>query len=133
MALLARVAQDPSFVTRQAVALGAIAAGAAGQSSKFVAHAALLLFSLNAYTTAVGTSTYTFTGQNGTATVTVAAQQLSVIRVYNTASAGASVALATQTIGPFPVSGGYAPNGTYTNQVGAYTQFALNTTSGTAG
>lgn len=132
MALQARNAQDPSQLTRQVWEGGAIAAGAAGQSSKFVAHAAMLLFSLNAYSTVAGTSTYTYT-VNGTQTIGIAAQQLSVIRVYNTASAGSSVALATQTIGPFVLGGQFQAAGTLTNQVGAYSQFALNTTVGTQG
>jgi hypothetical protein len=133
MAQLARVAQDPSSVTRQVWEGGAIAAGSGGQSSKFVAHAAILLFSLNAYTTIAGTSTYTYTGPNGTSTIAVASQQLSVIRVYNTAAAGSSVSLATATYGPFALGGAFVTSGTLTNQVGAGSQFVLNTALGTAG
>ena len=45
-----------------------------------------------------------------------------------------TIALATQTYGPF-IQGGNFPNtgGTQTNQVGAYGSFQLNTNTGTAG
>jgi hypothetical protein len=134
MALAARPTfSDPSYQVRQSLALGAIAAGAAGQSSKFVAHAALVLYAISAYTLIAGTSTYTYTGQNGTSTIAIAAQQVSVIRVFNTATPGGSVALSTTTLGPFALTGAFNAAGTYTNQVGAFTQWALNTGSGTAG
>jgi hypothetical protein len=132
VALQARNAQDAASVARGVWEGGLIAAGSAGQSTKFVAHAAMLLFSLNVYTNVAGTSTYTYT-VNGTTTVGVAAQQVSVIRVYNTASAGSSVSLATATLGPFVLGGQFVTSGTLTNQVGAYSQFALNTNSGTSG
>lgn len=131
MSQQARNAQDPGQLCRQVFEGGLIGAGSGGQSTKFVAHAALLLFDLNAYTNVAGTSTYTTT-YNGTTTVNIAAQQLSVIRVYNTASSGSSVALATQTIGPFNLGGQFG-TATTTNQVGAFSQFALNTTVGTSG
>lgn len=128
MALLARVAQDPSFVTRQAAFLGATAAGSAGVTSKFVAHAALLLFSLNTYQTVLGTSTYTQTvGGTATGTATLSGQQLSLIVIQNT-STTSTVALSTATVGPFLAGG----QGTAA-QVGGSNQFALNTTTGTAG
>lgn len=128
MALVSRVAQDPSFVTRQAVALGQIAAGSGAQSSKFVAHAALSLFSLNAYLTVLGTSTYTQTvGGTATGTGTVSGQQLSLIIVQNT-STTTTVGLSTTTVGPF-LAGGQGTLG----QVGGGNQYALNTVSGVAG
>lgn len=121
----------PSYVTRQSVH-SIMVAGSAGQSAKFQAHAALLLFSLSAYTTVAGTSTYTQTVAGAT-TVVVAATQLSLIRITNTASVGATIALSTSTYGPFTVGGQFLTSGTITNQVGAYTQFQLNTNTGTAG
>lgn len=122
----------PSYTTRQAVVLGANAAGSAGISSKFTAHASLILYGLQMTTQVAGTSTYTYT-QGGTATVAVAASQVSLIRVFNTASAGSSVSLSTQTYGPYTVGGGFLTSGTLTNQVGAFSQFQLNTNTGTAG
>lgn len=122
----------PSYTTRQLLGQSIMAAGSAGVSAKFVAHAALILFGLNAYTTVAGTSTYTFTA-GGTGTVAVAATQLSVIRITNTASAGATIALSTSTYGPFTVGGSFVGSGTQTNQIGAYSQFQLNTNTGTAG
>lgn len=128
MALIARVAQDPSFVTRQVLALGAIAAGSGGQTSKFVAHAALSLFSLQTYQTVLGTSTYTQTvGGTATGTGTVSGQQLSLIIVLNT-STTTTVGLSTTTVGPF-LAGGQGTLG----QVGGGNQFALNTVAGVAG
>src|SRR5262249_45592071 len=111
-----------------------------GVSGKFVAFANLLLFSLTTYTTVAGTSTYTGglvggpSGVNSTSGVAVAATQLNLIRITNTASAGATIGLSTSTIGPFTVGGVFlGAGGTATNQVGASNQFALNTSTGTAG
>jgi hypothetical protein len=122
----------PSYTTRQSFAYGPNAAGSAGVTSKFVTHAALLLFGLNYYVVTAGTSTYTFT-QGGTSTVAVAATQASVIVITNTATPGATVALATTTYGPYTVAGNFLTSGTLTNQVGQNGQFQLNTNTGTAG
>jgi len=129
----------PSYTARMSWT-SIMTAGSAGVSAKFTAHAALLLFSLNTYTTIVGTSTYTGglvggpPGVNATTGVAVAATQLSLIRITNTAASGATVALSTTTVGPFTVGGSFlGAGGTATNQVGGSNQFALNTTAGTAG
>lgn len=112
------------------------AAGSGGVSGSFVAHANLLLYGLTAYTTTAGTSTYTATqyyNAGGTsATVHVAASQLSLIRITNTAGTGVAPSLSTSTIGPFYIDTLYA-NGTATGQIGATQTVALNTTTGTAG
>ena len=121
----------PSYTARQAFS-SIMTAGSAGVSAKFQAHAALVIYGLNAYTTVAGTSTYTFTA-GGTGTVAVAATQLSLIRITNTATPGATIALSTSTYGPFTVGGSFVGSGTQTNQVGAYSQFQLNTNTGTAG
>jgi hypothetical protein len=113
-------------------------AGSGGVSGKFVAHANLLLFGLNAFTTTAGTSTYTatqyynYSGSSTSATVHVNASQLSLIRITNTASAGVAPSLSTSTIGPFYVDTLFA-NGTATGQIGAVAQVALNTSTGSAG
>ncbi len=122
----------PSYVTRQLLFQSIMTAGSAGKSALFQAHANMILFGLNAYTTILGTSTYTYT-QGGTATVAVAATQLSLIRITNTATPGATIALSTSTYGPFTIGGQFVTSGTLTNQVGAYSQFQLNTNTGTAG
>lgn len=115
-------------------------AGSAGVSAKFTAFANMLLFSLNTYTTIAGTSTYTGglvggpPGVVAASGVAVAATQLNLIRITNTASSGATVALSTTTVGPFTVGGSFlGAGGTATNQIGGVNQFALNTTTGTAG
>lgn len=102
---------SPVYVARQMIPLGVTAAGAAAVTSKFIAFANLLVFSITATQIAVGSSTYT--GWNGTATVTaVGADTFSVIRVFNTNTAlGTSPGLGTATYGPF-VSSLY--NGTQT-------------------
>lgn len=130
----------PSYTTRQGAWTSIMTAGSAGVSGKFVAFANLLLFSLTTYTTVAGTSTYTGglvggpSGVNSTSGVAVAATQLNLIRITNTASAGATIGLSTSTIGPFTVGGVFlGAGGTATNQVGASNQFALNTSTGTAG
>jgi hypothetical protein len=132
MALNQRVAQDPSFVARQAAFLGAITAGSGGVTSKFVAHAALQLFSLNTFQTVAGTSTYTNT-VTGVGTSTINGQQLSLIVITNTASSGATAALSTTTVGPFLAGGSFVSGGTGTGQIGGVGQFALNTLAGTGG
>ena len=115
------------------------AAGASGVSAKFVAHANLLLFGLTAFTTVASTSTYTATQYynyggttNTSATIHVAASQLNLIRITNTASVGVAPSLSTSTIGPFYIDTLYA-NGTATGQIGATQTVSLNTSTGTAG
>jgi hypothetical protein len=117
---------DPAYLSRLKVPLGAIAAGSGGVTSKFVTHAAILLFSLSTFQTVAGTSTYTNT-VNGVGTATINGQQLSVIVIQNTATAGATAALSTSTIGPVIAGGGFVSGGTGTGQIGGINQFALNT------
>jgi hypothetical protein len=128
----------PSYIARQSFS-SVMAAGSGGVSGKFVAHTALTVLGLTAYTTTAGTSTYTatqyFGAQDGTsvsATVHAAVTQLSLIKITNTAAFGTAVALNTTTYGPFTVSRYYV-NGTATGAVGVYAQFALNTGTGSAG
>jgi len=128
---------NPAYVARGAFTT-VMTAGSGGVSGKFVAHANLLLFGLNAYTTTAGTSTYTatqyynYSGSSTAASVHVAASQLSLIRITNTAAAGVAPSLSTSTIGPFYVDTLFA-NGTATGQIGATAQVALNTSTGSAG
>jgi hypothetical protein len=124
MALAVQNAQSPSYVARQAYPFGNLAAGSGGVTTKFAAHAALLLFSLSTVTQVLGTSTYT-TGGTGTGS----GQQVYVVVVTNTSTTGTSVALGTTSYGPY-VAGG---TGLATAAVGGYTQFQLNTSTGTAG
>src|SRR5450631_1613788 len=130
----------PTYTARVSGFRSIMTAGSAGVSGKFVAFANLLLYSLNTYSTIVGTSTYTGgllggpSGVNATTGVAVASTQLNLIRITNTAAAGATIALSTTTVGPFTVGGAFlGAGGTATNQVGAYNSFALNTTAGTGG
>lgn len=115
---------DPTYLARQDANLGATVAGSGGVTSKFVAFAALQLFSLTTYTNTLGTSTYTAGG-----TATTSGQQVSVITVVNTSTTGTSVALSTTTYGPFLAGG----QGLSTAAIGGSNQFALNTTTGTGG
>jgi hypothetical protein len=130
----------PSYTARVGTFNSVMVAGSGGVSGKFVAFANLLLFGLTVNTITAGTSTFTGgltggpPGVNATTGVAVAATQLSLIRITNTASSGATIALSTTTVGPFTVGGVFlGAGGTATNQVGANNQFALNTTAGTAG
>src|SRR5882762_2030665 len=122
----------PAYTGRNSVQLLRVA-GAAGVTAKYVAHAALVAYALMVNPSAAGTSTYTFSGANGSSTVAVAADQLSLIVVTNTAAAGATVALATSSYGRYTVTGSFNAAGTYTNQVGAPCQIQLNTNTGTGG
>lgn len=130
----------PSYVSRVGTFNSIMTAGSGGVSAKFTAFANLLLFSLNTYSTVAGTSTYTGgltggpPGVNATTGVAVASTQLSLIRITNTASSGATIALSTSTIGPFTVGGVFlGAGGTATNQIGGWNNFALNTSTGTGG
>jgi hypothetical protein len=130
---------NPAYIARGQFT-SIMTAGSGGVSGKFVAFANMLLFGLQTFTTVAGTSTFTGglvggpSGVNATTGVAVAATQLNLIRITNTASAGATVALSTTTVGPFTVGGSFlGAGGTATNQIGGANQFALNTTAGTAG
>lgn len=124
----------PAYTTRQSVFL-VRAAGANGVSAKYVAHANLVVYAITTNTVAVGaaTSSYTFTGVNGSATVAALSDQLSLIVVTNTAAGNATVALSTASYGPWTITGAFLNTGTYTNQVGQTQQVQINTASGTAG
>lgn len=129
---------NAAYIARGAFAT-IMTAGSGGVSAKFVAHANLQLFSLNAFTTVASTSTYTATqyynyagSTNTYASVHVNASQLSLIRITNTAAAGVAPSLSTSTIGPFYVDTLFA-NGTATGQIGATASVALNTSTGSAG
>jgi hypothetical protein len=126
MAQTQRGFNDPAYQVRNAAFFGAIAAGSGGVTSKFVAFAALTLMSLSTFQTVAGTSTYTNT-VGGVGTSVINGQQLSVIVIQNTATAGATAALSTTTIGPFIAGGGFAGGGTGTGQIGGINNFALNT------
>ena len=124
MALGVQNAQSPSYVTRQAAILGSNAAGSGGVTAKFVAFAALQLFSINLMQQVLSTSTYTVSGV-GTGTVSI--MQVNLIIVQNT-STTTTAALSTTTIGPF-----YAGGSGTVGQLNVYNQYALNTTTGTQG
>lgn len=121
---MALIIKNPGDYSRSDINLGAVAAGSGGVSSKFVAFANVLLFGLTAYLGTLGSSTYT--GPNGTATLS--GQQLNVIVVTNTSTTTTSISLSTQTIGPFLAGG----TGTVA-VVGGVNQWAINTTTGTPG
>lgn len=93
----------PAYLARLAHAFGQNAAGASTNFGKFVAFTALTVFGINATLITAGTSTYT--AWNGTATCTaINGDQYSLIRVTNTAAAGATPALSTSTFGPYALS-----------------------------
>lgn len=121
------VYDHPSYTARVGTFNSIMTAGSAGVSGKFVAFANLLLFGLNTYMTVAGTSTYTNT-VTGVGTATINGQQLSLIRITNTAAFGATIGLSTSTIGPFLAGGNFATT-TGTGQIGGYNQFALATTA----
>lgn len=120
------VYDHPSYTVRAGTYSSVMTAGSGGVSAKFVAFANLLLFGLNTQLITAGTSTYTNT-VTGVGTATINGQQLSLIRITNTATFGATIGLSTTTIGPFLAGGNFASGGTGTAQVGGYNQFALAT------
>ena len=121
----------PSYVARQTFPFGAITAGSAGVTSKFSAHAQLLIYGLTSTTMIAGTSTSTATfppQPPSTATTQVQAngQILSLLRVANTVTAaGTAPSLTTTTYGPF-VTGSLFANGTFTAAIGNTNQYAIN-------
>jgi hypothetical protein len=125
---------NPAYVTRQSCFL-VRGAGNAAKTALYVAHANLLAYAATINVTAVGqaTSSYTYSGANGSATVAALSDQLSLIVVLNTAVGTASVSLQTTSYGPWTVSGAFLSSGTYTNQVGQNQQIQLNTNTGTGG
>lgn len=126
------VYDHPAYTVRMAAWNSNVAAGSGGVTTKFVAFANLLLFSLNTQTLILSTSTYTNT-VTGVGTATVSGQQLSLIRITNTASFGATIGLSTSTIGPFIAGGNFAGGGTGTAQVGGFNVFPLSTAGGQGG
>lgn len=121
---------NPTYVTRQSAILAANAAGSGASTGKFIAHCALILYGVTFSVTTAGTSTYTVAG-----TATAQAAQFNAIYVANTS--GTSVALATNTVGPFTI-GGTASSGANVNVggiggvAGGYQgPFAINTLGGT--
>jgi hypothetical protein len=126
----------PAYTSRAPSWTSIMTAGNAGVSGKFVAHANLVLYGLSVYTTIAGTSTYTggLFGQPPLATLAVASTQLNIIRITNTAAAGATIGLSTSTVGPYTVGGVFNGAGnTATNQVGAAMYFPVNTASAVGG
>lgn len=124
MSLAVKNVTDPSYLSRQDINFGNLTAGSGGVTTKFAAHAALLLFSLNCITQILSTSTYTTGG-----TATLSGQQVYVAVVTNTNTTGTAVTLSTTSYGPF-LAGGF---GLATAAIGGYNQFVLNTTTGTGG
>lgn len=92
-----------AYLARLSHGYGQNAAGASTNFGKFVAWAGLTIFAVNAVLATAGTSTYT--AWNGTATCTaINGDSFSLIRVTNTATAGATPALSTSTYGPYALS-----------------------------
>lgn len=120
MSLITLDGDQPTYKTRQQMQLGALAAGSAGVTGKFVAFAAMQLYSLSTYVQTLGTSTYSGTKSG---------QQVNVITVVNTSTTGTSVALSTTTYGPFLAGG----QGLATAAIGGYNQFQINTATDTTG
>lgn len=123
MSLTRNMAYDhPGYLARLSHGFGQNAAGASTNFGKFVAFAALQVFSINAAAITAGTSTQT--QWNGTGTVVnVNGDQFNLIHVIN----GAAVTTATH--GPFSLSTGTA---TTTTTAGIWTTVALSGT-GTSG
>jgi len=130
MTTLSLAYDDPAYTIRLGHGFGQNAAGASTAFGKFVAFTALTIFSVNSILATAGTSTYT--AWNGTATTTaINGDQFSLIRVTNTATAGATPALSTTTYGPYAVSlyNGTA-TGTQTTVAGVSNYYPLSGTGG---
>ncbi len=115
----------PAYISRLAHAFPALAAGASGNTSKFVAFTQLQILAAVFSITTAGTSTSTL--YNGTATVTnINGDSFSVLRVTNNAAQGVAPSLSTATYGPFAASQYNGTlTGTQTNAAGVYGSVAL--------
>lgn len=115
----------PAYLARQSHVFPALAAGASGATSKFVAFTSLSVFAVAATQVTAAASTSTATLWNGTATVTgIYADSFSVIRIMNNAAAGATPSLTTATYGPFAVSlYNGTSTGTQTNNTAGFTNY----------
>lgn len=120
----------PGVQARLAAQLSANSAGSGSTSGKFLAHAALQVYGVTFLTTTPGTSTYTVAG-----TATAQATQMSALYVTNTLTT--TIALTTNTVGPFTI-GGTTTAGTNVAVLGIgglaggfQGPYALNTLGGT--
>ena len=121
----------PAYTVHTGYPFPALAAGASGATSKFVAWANMDIYGMAFAVVAAGTSTYT--AWNGTATVTgIAADQVSLIRVTNNSLPGVAPSLTTATYGPFAIApyNGTA-TGTQTNAAGYVGYISLYGTAST--
>lgn len=121
-----------AYLARLAHGFGQNAAGASTAFGKFVAFANLTVYAVNATLATAGTSTYT--AWNGTATTTaINGDSFSLIRVTNTAAAGATPAMSTSTYGPYALSlyNGTA-TGTQTNVAGVSNYVPVSQTGAAA-
>jgi hypothetical protein len=92
-----------AYIARLGHSFGINTAGASTAFSKFVAFTGLTIFSINANLVTAGTST--ITAWNGSATtISLNGDSYSMIRVQNTAAAGATPAMSTATYGPYALS-----------------------------
>lgn len=118
----------PSYITRQTVNIGVNVAGASTSPvNKFVAFTNMILYSVTASSLIAGSSTSTYTLNNGTATVTAVNADSFTVRRY-TAQSGTG--LTTATFGTFVVApyNGTA-TGTQTLTAGVVNRYQI---SGTA-
>ena len=121
----------PAYLARLSHAFPALAAGANGATSKFVAFANMMVYGVVASLVTAGTSTSTL--YNGTATVTnINGDSFSLVRVMNNAAPGVAPSLSTATYGPFALSlyNGTA-TGTQTNAAGVTVVVPVNGTATT--
>ena len=122
---------NPAYIVRETHVFPALAAGASGQTSKFVAFTSLNIFGVVAVPQTAGTSTYT--QWNGTGTITsAAADSFSLIRIINNAAPGVAPSLSTTTYGPFTVGLYNGSTGVTTNAAGVVNAIQLYGT-GTTG
>jgi hypothetical protein len=115
----------PAYQDRKTHQFGQNTAGASSNlTNKFNAFTACTLYAVQAIGVTNGTSTYT--AWNGTGTVVgINGDQFSVIRITNTAAAGAAAALSTSTYGPYIVATG---TGTTTGAAGIANYITLSQT-----
>jgi hypothetical protein len=124
----------PTYVARSAHVFPALAAGASGATSKFVAFTNMTIFAIVANAVATGSSTTSL--WNGTAVQqSVGNDSLSLIRIMNNAAAGAAPSLSTATYGPFSVNNynGTATGTTTNSSAPGYTNVIALYGTGTTG
>jgi hypothetical protein len=112
---------NPNYLLRQSLQFGKVSGNAA--TAKLIAYANMQAFAVSIFVDVAGTSTFSST---------ISAQTFQLTVITNTNTTGTAITLTTTTWGPYAVGGLAISTATGTGLAGAFLQFSLNTSTGTA-